>query len=225
MALTTGIQAYYQFQNNSNDVTGNGNNGTDSNITYGTGIIGQAAVLNGTTSRIAVGTGLSNTGDMTVTGWINSSSLADYQFIAAKSTNGTPGNVQWAFYLEASTGKLSFWDGSTEKHSGAVVTTGSFQFIAFVISSNVLTGYVNAVASGTTIGITYGTGGSTITTQLGTRDSADNTQTVNGSLDELGIWGRALSGTEITQLYNGGAGLTYPFTTAINSQFFLAAAQ
>lgn len=213
MALLTNLQAYYQFQNNSNDVTGNGNNGTDTNITYGTGVIGQAAISNGTTSRIAVGTGLSNTGDMTVAGWINSSSFADHQFIAAKSVTGNPSDTQWAFYIQASTGKLSFWNGSIEKPTGAVITTGSFQHVAFVVASGVLTGYVNASASGTTQSVSYGSGGSTITAQLCNRDSADNTQVVNGSLDELGIWGRALSGAEITQLYNSGAGLTYPFSS------------
>jgi hypothetical protein len=34
----------------------------------------------------------------------------------------------------------------------------------------------------------------------------------SGELDELGFWkGRILTNTEITQLYNSGAGLTYPF--------------
>jgi hypothetical protein len=34
-----------------------------------------------------------------------------------------------------------------------------------------------------------------------------------GSLDEIGIWSRALSATEVTSLYNAGvAGVQYPFT-------------
>ena len=31
----------------------------------------------------------------------------------------------------------------------------------------------------------------------------------NGSMDELGIWNKELTTTEITALYNSGAGLTY----------------
>ncbi len=34
-----------------------------------------------------------------------------------------------------------------------------------------------------------------------------------GYLDEVGFWKRALTGTEIAQLYNSGAGLAYPFTS------------
>lgn len=37
---------------------------------------------------------------------------------------------------------------------------------------------------------------------------------VNGSLDELAIWNRSLSETEIVQLYNGGNGMTYNPTPA-----------
>jgi hypothetical protein len=43
----------------------------------------------------------------------------------------------------------------------------------------------------------------------------------NGSIDEAGVWSRALSQADVTELYNGGAGLTYPFTRQLyynNSQ-------
>jgi hypothetical protein len=33
----------------------------------------------------------------------------------------------------------------------------------------------------------------------------------NGSLDEVGLWSRALTATEVTTLYNAGTGKTYPF--------------
>lgn len=38
-----------------------------------------------------------------------------------------------------------------------------------------------------------------------------------GSIDEFGIWNRALSTAEIAQLYNSGAGLQYPFTATGNT--------
>lgn len=36
---------------------------------------------------------------------------------------------------------------------------------------------------------------------------------LNGDMDEVGFWNRALSSTEVSTLYNGGAGLQYPFST------------
>ena len=34
---------------------------------------------------------------------------------------------------------------------------------------------------------------------------------LNGSMDEVGIWDRALTDSEVAELYNSGNGLTYPF--------------
>lgn len=46
--------AIYPLDGNSNDVSGNANNGTDSNMSYGLGRFGDAGVFNGSTSRIAL---------------------------------------------------------------------------------------------------------------------------------------------------------------------------
>jgi hypothetical protein len=44
------------------------------------------------------------------------------------------------------------------------------------------------------------------------RLGGDNTdQDYDGQIDEVGIWNRALTSSEITELYNSGTGLTYPF--------------
>jgi hypothetical protein len=42
-----------------------------------------------------------------------------------------------------------------------------------------------------------------------------------GDIDEVGIWSRVLTSTEVTQLYNGGAGLQYPFTNGNNRNFLM----
>lgn len=46
---------------------------------------------------------------------------------------------------------------------------------------------------------------------LGTRDGASPPY-MSGIIDEVGFWKRLLTAGEITQLYNSGAGLAYPFT-------------
>jgi hypothetical protein len=46
--------------------------------------------------------------------------------------------------------------------------------------------------------------------QLGAYD-ARSLPTFSGDIDEVGVWNRALTGAEITSLYNAGAGKTYPF--------------
>ena len=45
----------------------------------------------------------------------------------------------------------------------------------------------------------------------------DNTiAAINGTIDEVGIWNRTLTDTEIGTLYNGGNGISYPFSTSSN---------
>ena len=46
---------------------------------------------------------------------------------------------------------------------------------------------------------------------IANNDSPSGTRGVDGLIDEFGIWGRALTTTEIADLYNAGNGLTYPF--------------
>jgi hypothetical protein len=44
----------------------------------------------------------------------------------------------------------------------------------------------------------------------------------NGSIDEVGIWSRALTSSEVTSLYNSGSGRQYPFTGSSNQTGDLA---
>jgi hypothetical protein len=46
--------------------------------------------------------------------------------------------------------------------------------------------------------------------QLGCRGAGENP--FDGLIDEVGIWSRVLTSGEISSLYNGGSGLSYPFS-------------
>lgn len=49
----------------------------------------------------------------------------------------------------------------------------------------------------------------------------DDAGPISASMDEVGIWTRALTSTDVTSLYNSGSGLAYPFSsTSTNSNFF-----
>jgi hypothetical protein len=43
----------------------------------------------------------------------------------------------------------------------------------------------------------------------------------SGMVDEIGYWERDLSSSEVTTLYNAGAGLTYPFISAAQPAIFM----
>ena len=55
-------------------------------------------------------------------------------------------------------------------------------------------------------------------------DQGNDIEHLDGIIDEVGIWSRALSPAEVSELWNSGNGLAYPFTTpaAGNSQMMSA---
>jgi len=83
---TSPTKAYYPLNGNSTDYSGNGNNGTDTAITYPQGKFGQAAKW-GATSGIESNTVITGTGDITISCWVNIPSLSSFQalvFIGAE---------------------------------------------------------------------------------------------------------------------------------------------
>ena len=46
---------------------------------------------------------------------------------------------------------------------------------------------------------------------IGNGGTKDPTSFYAGKADEVGVWSRALSASEVAQLYSGGLGLSYPF--------------
>jgi len=50
-------------------------------------------------------------------------------------------------------------------------------------------------------------------------DGAPNNQEIyNGLIDEVAVWSRELTSTEVTELHNSGSGLAYPFSSGTNFQ-------
>lgn len=222
MALTDNIVSYYKFDSsNSNDSAGS-NNGTDTSITYssGNGKINIGAGFGGA-SKISIGTGFYPTAaGITVTGWIKVSNYNQYQMIMAKRTAGTA--EVFEFYVQLTSGKLSFYNGTAEFPGSAAIGTGSFVFVCMTLSnstSGTLKFYINGSLDSTQTGVSIGGGSSTTNTCLGTYNNATGggVEWLIGSLDEVGYWDRPLSASEITQLYNSGDGLQYPFSTVNNS--------
>ena len=89
MALTDNLVSYWKLDGNSNDSVGS-NNGSDTNITYGTsyGKINQGALFNGTSSKIL--TNYQPTyADTTIAGWIKTTMTGRGQFFGNTPHSGT----------------------------------------------------------------------------------------------------------------------------------------
>ncbi len=97
------------------------------------------------------------------------------------------------------------------------LSTNTWYMITMVWTGTSLILYLNgsSVATNSAVGFAANDGGSSFT-RVGGQASTDSAP---GKLDEYGVWTRALSGAEITQLYNGGAGLAYPYASPANGNF------
>lgn len=215
MALTTGIIGYWNLQGNSNDVTGNGRNGTDTNVTYstGNGLILQGGGFNGSSSNITLASTITQT-DFTIAGWIKSSysGSGSYQTLASWT-----GSYYLVIQASANSYDIQFGTaGGAINSSRTGLNDGNWHFLVVTITGGTAGAlYIDGVADGTgTVSPFIG-----LTMYFGSITNSSNYATA--SLDEIGIWSRALSGSEITQLYNGGAGLTYPFSSPSNSGFLM----
>lgn len=92
------IKGYWKLNGNSNDYSGNGNNGTDTNITYSksNGRLNQGAGFNGSSSRISITNvaSLRPQNTLTISAWVKVTPLStvSYIFQSSYEYQGTPWN-------------------------------------------------------------------------------------------------------------------------------------
>lgn len=199
MALTDNIISYYKLDGNSNDSVGS-NNGTDTNISYVNGKIEQSASLNNShSSQITFGTQQTIT---TLSFWCNLTQVVDgtsgYTLFRATSPDHT-------LQAAPTTGKILIYDGSNRTANNTWIT-GSWVNYVFVYTTSGGNGY-NIYLNGSFLE-KLSTGGQLQFNQIGRSGNFS----MEGYIDEIGIWSRALTTDEITELYNNGSGLQYPFS-------------
>lgn len=212
MALTTNLVAYWKLDANSQDATGNGHTGTDTAITYnpGNGKIIQGAGFDGSSSKITYGPftfGIT----MSISFWLL----------------GLPSNG--VFFMDSTGSRMYMWfpgaaintawggaDSGNITHS---LSGGTWAHIVFTTDGVNGQFYKNGITLGASMAFAPTSITSTVS-RFGANFSDTAGTFLNTPLDEIGIWNRALSSAEITQLYNGGSGLTYPFTAGANTGFF-----
>jgi hypothetical protein len=207
----SGLVAWWPAEGNANDIVGTNNGTTTGGITYTNGEVGQAFVFNTTTAAVKVaaspalnvGTGAG----LTVECWINPSDFSQGRPIVEWNTgSGTYGvhfyvNISYAGNLYA-----NIMDSGGSEHiiytTSAVVKTNVFQHVALTYdkASGVAKLYYNgAVVLQQTLGSF--TPQTTYNLYLGSRPL---TFAWAGLMDEVTIYSRALTATEIQTIYSVG---------------------
>lgn len=209
--LTTGLEGFWSLEGSSADALGV-LNGTDTGVSYGSGVLGQAATLTSTTGSIDLGTSATlNLATVSISAWVKVPPAGSWSFIVTR-TQGT-GITNSVYELRVNLSNQVEWlgPGGLGSITPATLTANVWYHIAATrTASNNYTTYINGAVAHTT-----GPGGPapsslpTNHTQIGARDDA--LPHALTSIDEVGIWSKALTAGEVTELYNSGYGKAYPF--------------
>ena len=207
--------------------------GTLVNTTYGTGKFGSAFNFNGSNTYVSMGTGAANfgTNPFTISLWFYPNAGNNLQVLVAK---GFTGGTDKGFYLNTDNRYNSNLNGiafglNTGGTYRTIVTTSAFPYTAtawnhlvvtrtgnttLIYLNGVLTSTTNAQVGGTAdvSGDISNTGANMLLAQYGSGGL-----NFAGRMDGLTMWNRVVSVDEVTQLYNSGTGVQYPFTGTFSS--------
>lgn len=217
-SLQTGLVGYWPFCGNANDASGNNNNGTVNGATLTTDRFGNANSaysFDGVSNYIQCLSPLTNHSTATISGWayLNSNDGNGYVQIGIDGTtggcNGYAIGNGGATFTSSGTNLISLLSCVGWNNTNSVLPIQSwFQFTLVKSASNFLH-YINGILVNT----------STISNLITPANSiffgASAPQALNyhnGKLDDIAIYNRALSASEIQQLYNLG-NVNYTWST------------
>lgn len=232
MALTDNLQQYYAFEGNANDSVGS-YNGTATNVTFGApyGKISQGGDFSYSNSIIQTGGSFGSTGSFQLWFKLDSLSSESTLFVGNQNSNGSnnyfgcsiPTNGSLLLYHGASNNALQTTTG--------LVTTSTWNHLVITQNGSGIKCYLN----NTERTLSGSFGGALSSTFWFSNVSSINQFCIgalkrgsqfypgfDGGIDEVGYWSRGLTSGEVSQLYNGGAGLAYPLipSSTSTSNFF-----
>lgn len=204
--INTGLVAHWPFNGNAKDSTPYANNGTVSGATPSTDRLGRANSaysFNGTSSKVLIPNSaiLQLNGDMTLVGWVKVASNTNYNTILSKSSTG---EYEVAADLRVGNNNSAAW-----RSTNSGTTTNVPDYFTSYIGS-----WVHVVVSVTAAGstTTYRNGITASTGTVGTRSVTsspvaigarpDNTFFFGGDIDDVRIYNRVLTISEVQTLYN-----------------------
>lgn len=206
--ITNGLVAYYPFNGNANDASGNGLNGTNNGATMTADRFGNANAafsFNGSSSYISFATvPTSQTNNWTVSSWIKPAALSQigtvvsvghdsgvggsangYQTCINSGNSAVSGNLFAAIYGGISTYSSGF----------AFTSTDAWTQIVLLRTNGIASFFVNGIQVGETV-----SSNPRVPTSF-TIGSANGIRFFKGCIDDVRIYNRALSPSEVAQLY------------------------
>lgn len=223
-ALTTNLVGYYKLDESSGnpaDSSGNSRTLTNNNsVSFVAAKINNGADFGSanTSKYFSRADSFGNTGGaLSISTWIKLSTAIggatryDIVFLQNNTTD-----ISYGIWYEPNGGtplvrflrtRINVIDQSVA--TAQTLTVGTWYHLVLTYDGTTVTGYINGISIGTIAASGNGSGTNLDNFAIGAAIGSGNY--VKGVMDEVGVWTRALSSTEVSQLYNSGSGFSYPF--------------
>ncbi|MBC7696225.1 MAG: LamG domain-containing protein [Burkholderiales bacterium] len=228
---TTGLVAHYSFSGNANDQSGNSNNGTVNGATLTTDRFGNtnsAYFFNGTSGYIDVphSSSLTFTANaISVSFWAKISSVpsSGYNGLILSKQSGS-GATQQGFNVFDNTGQtvglnVSNGGGNFGGSNNTLVSLNQYHHFTYTFNNGTAISYLDGVLTSSLTGQTASLGANTMNLLIGKANWTNiNALNFNGVIDEIEIYNRAITFTEVGQIFT--ASCSNPnITTGLVAQF------
>lgn len=206
----TSIESYWKMDESSGNAADSVASNTATNVgtvVYSSGKINNGADLNGSSQYFTFPTMPKlGSGPWSVNAWVKTSASGSIKEFLFWGT-GTTGNGIDIYMSAANKLTANFFGGGGIATSTTSINTNAWVMCTITYDGTNIKVYVNGTLENT--GASYSGNLTGSTGVIGANDGVGNNWT--GSLDEIGIWSRTLTSTEITALYRSGNGIQYPF--------------
>lgn len=218
--LGVGLYSVYKAESNANDSLNTYNGTAMGGLTYTAGKSGNAFTGNGTTAYVSLPNDSFNfTGNFSISGWINLNSVSGNQCIFANLSYVAGVSNGWLLLMRNNKLYFEFYKNNGTLDylaSNTNFTTSTWYHINIVrVASTSTKIYINGtldISNSSTYNPTYASS-IPIPSSIGAwkYDATTATQFTNGKIDEVNVWNREVTATEVTELYNAGTGKFYPY--------------
>lgn len=226
MALTDNLIGYWKLNETSGtrvDAHSNGYDLTDNNtVGYATGVIGNAANFVSANSEYLSRSysGMVPTTNATLSFWLKHNDGGGNMGIAELGLFGTDPVQPW--FVQCRNGEIWAWiDGQNFNYgytTDAALSSSSFYHVVVRYDGGGSgdSGRLKISINDTNKTLSFN---GTIPASMSAMSQGAfvigrGLWYANGDVDEFGYWDRTLTNQEVTDLYNGGAGLAYPFSSS-----------
>lgn len=219
--LLTSLVAYWAMDESSGDVadaTGNGHTAVDNSSVSATGKISNSREVGGGYLEVASDSAW-NSSSFSVSFWVKrSGSIGTYLNTVISHDNAWYSGGGWIIGFENSDAVTIYFWGTFTSLTGSWTGSGdgSWHHIVVTFDGSTLSIYVDGSLDASSGMPPFNT--CTTTLLIGAQHDPDTSifslPYVTNNMDEIGFWSRCLSSTDVTNLYNAGAGLAYSSFTS-----------